>query len=143
MKKKSLKIILLLLVSFVFIDIVGAESFNNYKSTVTSCGDGLIDKIPVMVPTVISVLYTIIQIAVPIVLVIMGSIDLIKSMTAGKDEEIKKSQQILIKRLIAAALIFFVFVAVKFLISLVADGNSGDIMECADCFISKKCETKW
>lgn len=112
---------------------------NNYNPNgLVSCG-GLIDNIPTMIPKVVSIVYTIIQIAVPIVLVVMGSLDLLKGITAQKEDEIKKGQQIFIKRLIAAAIVFFTFVIVKFVISLVADASGNAILECAECFLENKC----
>ncbi|MBE6139150.1 MAG: hypothetical protein E7174_01400 [Firmicutes bacterium] len=148
MKKKVLNISLILLINLIFIDIVGAETYNNYTKGITSCGGNMVDKIPTVLPNVISILYNVIQIAVPIVLVVMGSMDLMKSLTAGKEDEMKKGQQLFIKRLVYAVLIFFVFIIVKFLISFVANDESNDnkavrIMQCADCFITKNCDTKW
>ena len=147
MKKKILYICLFVLINIIFIDIVGAETYNNYdpKVGLVSCGDKLLAGIPPIFPQVVSIIYTIIQIAVPVVLVIMGSIDLVKGITASKDDEIKKGQQMFIKRLIVAVVIFLVFVAVKFLISLIAtddkDANKANrILDCAECFISNDCE---
>ena len=45
-----------------------------------------------------------------------------------------------IKRLIAGALIFFVVVIAKLLISVVADSSSANIIECIDCFLSNSCK---
>ena len=114
--------------------------YSNYSSATVSCGNGMLEKIPKLIPTVVSIAYTIIQIAVPVILVIMGSLDLFKGITANKEDEIKKGQQIFVKRLIAAALIFLVFIIVKIIVSVVADGNSADIMECAECFINNNCD---
>ena len=138
--KKVLNICFIILISFVFIDIVGAQSYNNYSPGTASCGDNLLTGIPNMIPKVVSIVYTIIQVAVPVILVVMGSLDLFKGITAGKEDEMKKGQQMFIKRLIAAALIFFVFVIVKVVISFVAEGDSTAIMECAECFINNKCD---
>lgn len=140
MKKKMFIFSLIVLINLIFVDIVGAETYNNYTSAITSCGGGMLTKIPTMLPKVISIIYTIIQIAVPVVLVIMGSLDLMKGITAGKDDEMKKGQQLFVKRLISAALIFVVFIIVKLLISVVADNSASNIMECAECFISNKCD---
>lgn len=144
MKKKVLSICLILLISFIFIDIVGAETYNNYNANVVpvSCGDGLVTNIPPLIPKVVSYAYIIIQIAVPIILVIMGSLDLMKGITAQKEDEIKKGQQLFVKRLISAAIIFFVFIIVKFLISIIAkDTNSGNrIIDCTQCFINNDCD---
>ena len=76
-----------------------------------------------------------IQIAVPIILVVLGMIDFLKALMAQKEDEIKKGQQIFIKRAIAAIIVFFVIAVVKFVISAVAGDDSSDIIRCADCFI--------
>lgn len=138
--KKVLNILLIVLINLIFIDIVGAETYNNYSPATVSCGDGLLTSIPNAVPKVVSIAYTIIQIAIPVILVVMGTLDLFKGITAQKEDEMKKGQQMFVKRLIAAALIFFVFVIVKVIISFVADGSSVAIMECAECFINNNCD---
>lgn len=138
--KKVLNILLIVLINLIFIDIVGAETYNNYSPATVSCGDGLLTSIPNAVPKVVSIAYTIIQIAIPVILVVMGTLDLFKGITAQKEDEMKKGQQMFVKRLISAALIFFVFVIVKVIISFVADGSSVAIMECAECFINNNCD---
>ena len=146
MKKKVLFFSIFLLINVVFIDFVCAETYNNYEVGTASCGSDLLTGIPVLLPKIVSIIYKVIQVAIPVVLVIMGSIDLIKGITASKEDDIKKGQQMFIKRLIAAVLIFFVFVVVKFLISLVADNDSKrtavKIMDCAECFIENNCKVK-
>lgn len=112
---------------------------NNSDSTKFSCGN--ITGIPKKIPELTSYFVTVVQVLVPIVLVIMGSIDLFKGIIAQKEDEIKKGQQTFIKRLIVAALIFFVVVVVKFIVSLVADSTSSDnISNCIDCFLDGDCE---
>jgi len=137
--KKVLVFMLILFINLIFIDNIGAETYNNYTNAVVSCGGNYLTNIPALIPRVISIFYTVIQIAVPVVLVIMGSLDLMKGISAQKDDDIKKGQQILIKRLIAAALVFFVFVIVKVFISVAADETKNEILDCAGCFISNKC----
>ena len=48
------------------------------------------------------------QIGIPIVLIVLGMIDLGKAVIASKEDEIKKAQGMLIKRLIYAIAVFFV-----------------------------------
>ena len=76
----------------------------------------------------------IIQVAIPVILIIMKGIDFIKAITAQKEDEIKKAQSLFIKRIILAALVYFVFVIVKLIISIV--GNSDNIINCVECFIN-------
>ena len=114
--------------------------YSNYNDDFKSCGGGYIDKIPPIIPKTVSIIYIVIQIAVPVVLVIMGSLDLLKGVMAQDEKEIKKGQQMFIKRLISGALVFFVFVIVKVVISAVADGTSNKIFECTECFVNNKCD---
>ena len=127
MKKKILGIILF---AIMFLPVISV-------SAVTKVGCGNITGIPEKIPELTSFAITFIQIAVPIVLVIMGSLDLFKGVTAQKEDEMKKGKQMFIKRLIYAAIIFFVIVVAKLLISVVADSTtSNNIAECIDCFLS-------
>ena len=144
MKNNAKKIFIFsifLLFNIVFIDIINAETYNNYSDSVVSCGNNLIKNIPSLLPFVISIVYNLIQIVVPIVLVVFGTIDLLKGVAAQKEDEIKSGQKMFIKRLIVAAIIFFVFVAVKLFISFVADSNGNRIIDCAECFIKNSCDT--
>ena len=66
----------------------------------------------------------------------MGILDLVKSLTGQKDDEIKKGQRTFIKRVITGVIIFFIFSIVKLVISLVGDDNNESILNCVDCFIN-------
>lgn len=145
--KKILFICLILIINIFFIDIIGADTYNNYTQGTVSCGldsntgSVLIERIPTALPKVISFAYTTIQIVVPIILVVLGLLDLFKAVTASKEDDIKKGQHMFIKRLISAVLVFFVFVVVKLIVSFAADGNSSQIMDCAECFIKNNCNS--
>ena len=69
----------------------------------------------------IGTIITFIKIIVPIILVIMGSIDLAKAVMAQKDDEIKKGYQSLMKRVIVAVIIFFLPSLVSMIIGLVGE----------------------
>ena len=117
------------------------DTYNNYSDAILSCGDGMITNIPSAIPKVISIVYKLIQFIVPVLLIIFGMIDLVKGITAQKEDEIKKGQQIFIKRLVTGVVVFFIFVFVKLFVSLLADGNSASIMDCVECFIANKCDS--
>lgn len=89
-----------------------------------------------VLPQTISTIVNVIKIAVPILLIIFGMIDLGKAVIAQKEDEIKKGQQTFIKRLIAAAIVFFVVVVVQVVVGLVAGSTKSDITSCINCFIS-------
>ena len=59
-------------------------------------------------PDTIHIIILVLQIAVPVLLVIFGSIDFVKALTSQKDEEIKKGQKTFISRIIAGVIVFFV-----------------------------------
>jgi len=86
-------------------------------------------------PQVISTVITVIQIAVPILLIVFGMIDMGKAVMAQKEDDIKKGQQTLIKRVIAAVIVFFVITIVSMLISFLA-GDDANITNCFNCFVN-------
>lgn len=91
-----------------------------------------------MIPSVVSTIVTLIKIGVPILLIIFGMLDLGKAVMAQKEDEIKKGQQTFIKRLIAAAVVFFVFFIVQIVVGLLAPADKGSIMGCVNCLITGK-----
>ena len=108
-------------------------------SNKVSCGP--IGEIPENVPEIFSLLILLFQIAVPVILVIYGMIDLSKGVMAQKEDEIKKGQQVFIKRIIAGALIFFIVALVKLLVGVVGDNtsNKAGIISCINCFLNGEC----
>ncbi len=93
------------------------------------------------IPQTVHFIIVVLKIAIPILLVILGMMDLLKGVTASKEDEIKKGQQMFIKRLIAAVLVFFVVTIVQLVISFAAK-DSTNIMGCAKCFINGECPTQ-
>ena len=91
--------------------------------------------IPFKLAYIIHLIFVLIQFGVPILLVIFGMLDLGKAVIASKEDEIKKGQQMFIKRLIAAIIVFFVFAVVRLVVGLTAD-NSGDLVDCIDNVIN-------
>lgn len=81
-----------------------------------------------------------IQIAAPVLLVVLGTIDLLKGMVSQKEDDIKQGQRIFVKRLIAGILLFFVIALVKIMIGVFANGESSDIISCVNCIIGQETE---
>ena len=138
MKKKLSYLLLLFVCSFIMGQV--------YAANIAGC-DSFLGKnleIDEKIANTVHIVILVIQIVVPIVLVVFGMIDLVKAVIAGKEDEIKKNQMTFVKRLIAAAIVFFVFVIVKLLVSFVAD-DSKNMMNCVNCFINgtgKSCTTR-
>jgi len=59
-----------------------------------------------------------VQIIVPILIILLGSLDLAKAVIASKEDEIKKAQMTFVKRLIAGVAVFFVPVLVNLVMNL-------------------------
>lgn len=92
-------------------------------------------KFPLVFAQVTSVLFVIIKIIVPILLVIMSMISFFKAIISGKvDDELNKAKQVLVHRIIAAVVIFFIVSIVNFAIALVA-GRNNSFSSCLNCMI--------
>ena len=134
--KKRMFLIIILVMLLCYSPVVFAADITGCAATLK--GVSIDARIANVVHTVILA----IQIVVPVVLVIFGMLDLFKGITAQKEDEIKKGQQMLVKRIIAAALVFFVIAIVKALISFAAGPNAGsNILDCANCFLNGADET--
>ena len=107
-----------------------------YAADITCGALGSDVAIDTKIVDVVHVIILAIQIFVPIVLVIFGMLDLAKAVMGQKEDEIKKGQQTFIKRIIAAAIVFFVITIVKMVLSFLAGGTEkGSIYQCVNCFI--------
>lgn len=70
--------------------------------------------------------FPIVQIGIPILLIIYGTIDLGKAVIASDEKEIKAAQGRLIKRFIYAAAVFFVVLLVSLLMNVITTGGAED-----------------
>lgn len=75
------------------------------------------------------------QIGIPILLIILGTVDLGKAVISSDDKEVKAAQNRLIKRFIYAAAVFFVVTFVTVVMNIVAQGETED----SDTTSWKKC----
>lgn len=100
-----------------------------------SCGDA--KDIPPIVPELISYAVNLLKIGTPIILIIVGLVELVKAVAASSEDAIKKAQSKLIKKVVAAVMVFFVIAIVQFVILKVADSSEvGGIQSCLKCFLN-------
>ena len=100
----------------------------------TPCGDF---NVPNQLINIVHTIVTLIKIAVPIILIILGMLDMAKAVASQKDEEIKKGQKTLLSRCIAAGIVFFVVAIVQLLFSIINGSTEGDkTWECIDKFLN-------
>ncbi len=83
----------------------------------SSCSIGGVP-IPDYILNSISYLIDFIKIGIPLLLIIFGMIDLAKGVVAKKEEDMKKCQQLFVKKLIAGAMVFFVISITIFLLKM-------------------------
>ena len=103
-----------------------------------ACGNS--HDIPLEIPRIFSTVVTILKIATPLVLVLVAIITLIRALVASKEDEIKKAKASLVKKIIAAAIIFFVVSIVQFVIFMVADDSEkNSLSSCLNCFLNNSC----
>ena len=108
-------------------------------------GKALLDEIPSKIPQLSSEIFTLLLIAVPLLLVVMGTIDLYKGITAQKEDEMVKGRKLFVKRLVTGAIVFLVLGITKFAVSVIDNKtNSSRIINCVDCFIggTSKCSSQ-
>ena len=65
----------------------------------------------------------VLQIAVPIALIIWGTIDIGKAVIAGDEKKIKEAQKPFVKRVIAAVIVFCIPFLVNLVLGYVSDGE--------------------
>lgn len=100
------------------------------------CGDSY--DIPEIVPRLTSVAVTLLKTAVPLILIIVSIIQLVKSITANKEDDMKKAQSALIKKIIIAVIAYFVITIVQFVMLKVAsdDTEKSNVTSCLSCFLN-------
>lgn len=77
-----------------------------------------------------------IQIGIPIILIVLGTVDLGKAVIASKEDEIKNAQKMLIKRAIYAVAVFFVVTIVTLVFSLFASTGDEDLENVSNSWTS-------
>lgn len=93
--------------------------------------------IPDKLIDIVSTIVTIMKFGIPVLLIIFGMLDLGKAVMASKEDEIKKGQQLFIKRVIAAVIAFFVVFVVQLVVNVAASGNEADdIWGCVNVFVN-------
>ena len=103
-----------------------------------SCNGIYSSGLPKQVVTIIGAIVFALKVIIPVLLIIFGMLDLGKAIIAQKEDEIKKGQQTFLKRLLTAAIVFFVVILTQFVVDLVAGDDSSSIWACVNCIINGK-----
>ena len=87
----------------------------------------------------------IIKIVIPLILIVLGMVDLGKAVVSSDEKAINKAVGSLIKRFIAAVVLFFIPTivnAVFRVIGLITDSTDADYQTCVECITGGNCDTK-
>lgn len=92
-----------------------------------------------VIPTLTSTVVSIVQWVIPVILIVLGMIDLGKAVTSNDEKQMKEAQKTLIKRVIYAVLVLFIVAIVRFVFSALApnDDSKQSVSACIECFINK------
>ena len=83
-----------------------------------------------------------IKVIVPVILIVVGMIDLAKAVGEKNEDNIKKAQNLLIKRAIAAVLVFLVVTLVGVIMGLIRANDYKACMECINHpFNTSRCKS--
>ena len=113
---------------------------DKYKD-MTTCRDVDYDYIkecgcmPAALADLTSRIYMIIKIAAPALLLVIGGFDLIKAMSAQDESAINKARQKLVKKFVAATMVFLLFTLIQFVASAFSGGNTATL-KCVDYLLN-------
>ena len=146
--KRKYKVLLLILlfvaVLFVSNNVFAKECVSGTREYV-SCGSDTnkVTGIPKIIPQVTSFMVALLKIFVPIVLIISGMVEMMKSIAAGTAENVAKSKNKLIKKFVAALIAFFVVTFITTIVKLIADGNEkATFVSCMSCYLNNDCDNE-
>lgn len=94
-------------------------------------------------PKFTNALYDILKIATPVIIIITGMMDVLKAVSAQKEDEMKKAQKKFFNRLLAGVIVFLVFIIVETIVAFVLpssgsseETNFHNAMNCVKCFLN-------
>lgn len=94
-------------------------------------------QVPQQIINIVSTVINVLKIAIPVILIVYGMLDLGKAVMAQKEDEIKAAQQIFIKRIIAAVLVFLIVAIVQLVMGLIGEGET---WQCACELLGGNCK---
>ncbi len=132
MKKKNFK-----LLNYVFVTIFLMIPSIVFADETISCGESIME-IPLGAAQIMHAGYLLIKIAAPVVLVFMGSIDLIKAVIGADESEIKKNQIKFGKRIVSALMVFLVMSIIQLVFHFLAQSGFSGPTDCVNTILNGK-----
>ncbi len=127
--KKIIKssLIILIMLAFLSINIVFAAT----KSKIGFCDYAGTRR----ALKIIGIILNIAKILVPLLIILTQMVSMTKIITSGKDEDLKESLKVLVKKVIAGLLIFFIPGIIDYAIDNLAGFDRGGFATCSNCLL--------
>lgn len=106
------------------------------KGDYNSISCGALSGIPIELTMFSANLISIIKMATPILLIILGMIDFVKATMANDEKVMKESQSKFIRRIIGAVAIFLVVTVIQFIFNVIGTENTNEMAMCINYFIN-------
>lgn len=74
--------------------------------------------------------YNIVRTVIPVLIVVMGTVDFVKSIASASDDTIRKNTNNFIQKLVGAAIAFIIPAAVNWLADVISDSNASASVQC-------------
>ena len=87
---------------------------------------------------IIRFVYNAVKIGVPIILIVVGMFDMGKAITQQKEDEIKKAQSLLVKKAVAAVIVFLMFAFVQLILNIAGGNEAETTIGCIDKILNGK-----
>ena len=132
-------IVILFLVGFAFLALTDNVFAVSCTDSSTPCDEICV---PNVLINIVRTVINIIKIGVPIILIVLGMIDMGKAVASQKEDEIKNGQKKLLSRCIAAGITFFVVAIVQLLVGIISSADGSDqnsensLWSCIEKFVS-------
>ena len=89
---------------------------------------------------IVGLVIFVIKVAVPIILIVVGMVDLAKAVGEKDEKTIKEAQNRLIKRVIAAILVFLVITIVGIIFGVLGENDYKECMHCVNHPFADECK---
>ncbi len=135
MKKRRIMMLVMLML------LIKIEPVSAMK--VVNCGG--LNEVPYVPLRFVGRVINIIKVVTPIVLIIMGMVDMARATTANSEKDMDASRKRFMKRIVYAVMVFFVISVVQLLFSILQTSvfkNENNLLGCMTCVLGGECDTK-
>ena len=136
--KKHNKVFKILFMVMVIVLMTGCETIDtvDFNEDCVLCGDETY--FPAYLVKLVANIIGFIQVMVPVIIILVGMIELFKAVIASDEKKMSESKDSLIRKIIAGVMIYLVIAVIQFAFTAVPNFTDGDIdvMECMSYFIN-------